>query len=419
MKRMASPASILALFVILAAVSLLRADIFSQRITGTLYERAYNYPESLVRINVSYTYSATDPPLVSSISSTTTTFAGGDSTSTTTLSTFEGGVQYINGLTKIEYYEYRAGYPTHYAYLMFLFNEEDDLLEMKMAKPGADSLHAVYHYRADNQPDSLYYKKSEYPYPSWYSFYYDENDCLDYCLQYIPYDGQWNLYRRFNQTYAYEAPQYPAPLDFNNYRFYNVSSSWNGAFEECSPIYDKAFAPTSIAHEQWDDYYQSWFPASSSFYGAQTDGGLVTLVEGQYGSYTGHYHFDETGTYIGKETYYADGTMSVYHVYWDPPHMVGADDPAQTPAPSRLNCHPNPFRDRLTIRLDQKTDKPVTVAIYNIRGQLVKQWVSAGGTELAWDGRDAGNRFCNSGIYLVKLTLQGMPASTKRVTLVR
>jgi hypothetical protein len=100
------------------------------------------------------------------------------------------------------------------------------------------------------------------------------------------------------------------------------------------------------------------------------------------------------------------------------PDIVANSDDALIPPPLAINCYPNPFSDHLTIRLNQKVVTPLTVSVYNIKGQKVKEWSSVGKQDLIWDGRDNLQRYVSSGVYTIRL-IQGSESVSKRITLFR
>ena len=68
---------------------------------------------------------------------------------------------------------------------------------------------------------------------------------------------------------------------------------------------------------------------------------------------------------------------------------------------------PNPFNPQTTIRYDLPEASHVSLAIYNVMGQLVNVLVSerqdAGFYEAVWDGKDALGRSVGSGLYLMHM----------------
>ncbi len=69
--------------------------------------------------------------------------------------------------------------------------------------------------------------------------------------------------------------------------------------------------------------------------------------------------------------------------------------------------YPNPFNPSTTISFALPQASEVTLAIYNVRGQLVRTLVSgalqAGRHQAIWDGRDAGGSQVASGLYIYRM----------------
>ncbi len=69
--------------------------------------------------------------------------------------------------------------------------------------------------------------------------------------------------------------------------------------------------------------------------------------------------------------------------------------------------YPNPFNPSTTISFALPQASEVTLAIYNVRGQLVRTLVSgallAGRHQAIWDGRDAGGAQVASGLYIYRM----------------
>jgi len=116
--------------------------------------------------------------------------------------------------------------------------------------------------------------------------------------------------------------------------------------------------------------------------------------------------------------------------YGSPP--VANDDPIAPDIPAvSMTAYPNPFSVFTNIKvstLNSGSDRPESVnnacvTIYNIKGQRVKTIIldpGKTGEQLTfWDGRDADNTRCSSGIYFINLILNGRNVSTKKVTYIR
>lgn len=84
--------------------------------------------------------------------------------------------------------------------------------------------------------------------------------------------------------------------------------------------------------------------------------------------------------------------------------------------------HPNPFNPSTTIRFDLPEAGDVTLAIYNMRGQLVKTLhsgqLAAGRHSAVWDGTDSQALQVASGVYLYKLKAKDFVA-TKKLTFMK
>jgi len=72
-----------------------------------------------------------------------------------------------------------------------------------------------------------------------------------------------------------------------------------------------------------------------------------------------------------------------------------------------LSVSPNPFSTDTTLSLKLERPIPIVAAIYNLKGEKVKQLydgkLDSGYHKLAWDGRDERNAPVPAGIYLLKL----------------
>jgi predicted outer membrane repeat protein len=88
-------------------------------------------------------------------------------------------------------------------------------------------------------------------------------------------------------------------------------------------------------------------------------------------------------------------------------NVVGANEDL-IPLITKLNQnYPNPFNPSTTINYSLKENSKVTLNIYNIKGQKVKQLVShqrsAGQHSVVWNGTDDSGKSVSSGIYFYKL----------------
>lgn len=103
------------------------------------------------------------------------------------------------------------------------------------------------------------------------------------------------------------------------------------------------------------------------------------------------------------------------------PNITSNDDGNVAPITSKLgNNYPNPFNPETSISfsLDSKSTKNAKIDIYNIKGQKVKQIplaekdIKAG--KVTWNADDSA-----SGVYLYRLTSDGIVIDTKKATLLK
>ena len=118
-----------------------------------------------------------------------------------------------------------------------------------------------------------------------------------------------------------------------------------------------------------------------------------------------NFSFNSAGEYTAQSYSTDDGLSPPYYqsiVYnWETGSV--AYDPCHNPEiPLRIIAYPNPFRDRITISTNAKAALPLSVSIYNLRGQKVWHTQSLQ-PELDWDGRDNAGKLTSTGIYIINL----------------
>ena len=84
--------------------------------------------------------------------------------------------------------------------------------------------------------------------------------------------------------------------------------------------------------------------------------------------------------------------------------------------------YPNPFNPETTIRYSMKEASPVSIEIYNVKGQLVKSLVNttkeSGDHTVVWNGTDNSGRAVTSGVYYYKMNA-GKYSSTKKMIMMK
>lgn len=106
-----------------------------------------------------------------------------------------------------------------------------------------------------------------------------------------------------------------------------------------------------------------------------------------------------------------------------PPDPVANEDNVAPVLRSELKGnYPNPFNPQTTISYSVKENIPVTIEIYNVKGQKVKTLVqeskAAGDYSVVWNGVDENNRAMASGVYYFKM-IAGKYSSTKKMMLMK
>ncbi len=90
---------------------------------------------------------------------------------------------------------------------------------------------------------------------------------------------------------------------------------------------------------------------------------------------------------------------------------------------SPVRVAPNPFRSETTLSFSLQREARVRLGVFSPEGRLLKRLLRAelpvGPQELVWHGRDDQGRELPSGIYLLKIEIDGHEASAQRITLLR
>jgi len=106
-----------------------------------------------------------------------------------------------------------------------------------------------------------------------------------------------------------------------------------------------------------------------------------------------------------------------------PNHPVSGNDPSAPGLQTALlGNYPNPFNPSTTISFTVQDFSPVSIDIYNQKGQRVKTLLNeskaAGAYSVTWNGTDDSNRSVASGIYYFKMNA-GKYSSTKKMILMK
>jgi hypothetical protein len=100
--------------------------------------------------------------------------------------------------------------------------------------------------------------------------------------------------------------------------------------------------------------------------------------------------------------------------------ITAVSDELAPVAPIGITVYPNPFSGVCKIAIDGSKNAPVTVSIYNIKGQLTKTLYQGlnpqGYGALQWDGRTDQNQRAAAGVYWIKVDT-GTATATRKIVL--
>ena len=108
------------------------------------------------------------------------------------------------------------------------------------------------------------------------------------------------------------------------------------------------------------------------------------------------------------------------------PNAVPNDDPTTSLVSSTgavlHTAYPNPFNPSTTISFDVTNNEKVSINIYNVKGQLVKnicnQMYDKGYHSIIWNGKDNKGTQCGTGVYFYKMQA-GKDTQTKKMMMIK
>jgi len=105
----------------------------------------------------------------------------------------------------------------------------------------------------------------------------------------------------------------------------------------------------------------------------------------------------------------------------NPCSTTGVDTPAQPLSHYMGQNYPNPFNPATTIDYALASPERVSIAVYNVRGELIRMLVSerkpAGWYSVEWDGRDQHGNPVASGVYVSRMQAGSFTDSKKLILL--
>lgn len=153
------------------------------------------------------------------------------------------------------------------------------------------------------------------------------------------------------------------------------------------------------------------------------------LMERPYMEHIGDIEFSGENAYLVLTTgaKFMEGEYERNHYIQkiDLSDFVGAnDDEINLPELHySMNAYPNPFNPTTTISFSIPEESKVDIAIYNLKGQKVKQLVNdniaKGQHSIIWNGEDSADKKVASGIYFYRLSVNGKTEVVKKCLLLK
>lgn len=233
----------------------------------------------------------------------------------------------------------------------------------------------------------------------------------------VRFDSTGFVIGAFGDTSIVDLAQiYNTPLPSFPNAALNLGYSWE---------YD--FPGTGIGDQHWDNLVESISETVVTPYGIFNDCVKVEIVI-----------TDTLGNTVQTgDLYYAKDVGQVLNDGWSTwannfkfelteYHVQSTVDVKSSPSvPILFSLHqnyPNPFNPETTIRFELPQAEDVTINIYNLQGQLVRELVSenreAGLHNIVWDAREDAGRIMPSGVYLYRIQAGGF-SQVKKLMLLR
>jgi hypothetical protein len=254
---------------------------------------------------------------------------------------------------------------------------------------------------------------------------------LDAAAVAVASNGGMTLYAAHDEDYLYVATQSTqSTTGLDHFILLATASTAAPApWAKSGTVYGKDFFLAEEGNNSWC----GWFDSTETVLAGGAATGAVlegTLARSRIGAATVVYlaaarYGTADGGWLALQAPAGDGNG---HIEWIEyaPYDLGATGISGTGAnASNVNqilFAPNPFRPGDAIRFRIAAPAEARLAIYDLRGRLVRVLVDgsarAGEGRAAWDGNDASGRAVPSGVYFYRLTAQGH-SSTGRLLLLR
>ncbi|PKN78686.1 MAG: hypothetical protein CVU48_07595 [Candidatus Cloacimonetes bacterium HGW-Cloacimonetes-1] len=384
-----------------------------------LMQYDYTYSHSMIGSGNGYEhyyYRVDNPSLIDTVG-----FLDNENGENVTMGRYQyyGNIQNTGEGKRIEYYINLIGQSYPYKHIFYVLDAEGrvtrDFSETwNVAAADYVNFNDTYrHFNAAGYADSVYYS---YAYGTnvyhRYSKRSFDGTLLQNTVVYVNGPVNWIPSIKYAYTYTGNPVELPAFIRFDNL----WSQSVDGRSHDIETFCNPKIVPESITRYNWES--SAWvvdtnYTLAQSISNNQVSIGYVYNNEwsGSSEAYYANMEGDIVDRYTTSHGGEESGNRHEYFI-WD--SVVGNDDNL-APEPSNfITVYPNPFTNQVSIVIAGKDSTPADITIYNIKGQIVRQWQRTNATKLVWDGKDAANQRVSSGIYLIK-SRQGKLSSTAKV----
>lgn len=146
-----------------------------------------------------------------------------------------------------------------------------------------------------------------------------------------------------------------------------------------------------------------------------------SLFPDNYGAsvHIGDFAYDiqhgNTFTFVPSHTGTFAGQIIIHN------YFTGVENQTALPPVTSVSVYPNPCRSTATIAFSLNRKSPVSIDVYNIKGQhvrsLQKGQLSKGVQQIKWDSKTEAGQNAASGVYIVRIKAAGMEKTVKLMLL--
>ncbi len=389
---------------LLASCTLARAVERSvyKRLSSTHYEYYSSLDDAGGASDVQYYYTSPNSMLLGSV----TYHAVSDLEGETNLAyNFQSSITNTPSGRQVDYFATPIGDGISAFSLMYVLDSQNRVLHSRHIDYGASpedtvSVSEIFRrYNAYGYADSIYSVSrtgnETFESCSVSSF---NNSMLSATTLFYKNNGAWKPSWRYTFSYPSNPTVLPEFIRWDNLSnqilFESISSY--------ASAYNPKVIPSEIVFEVRDNGVWTEINGERMFQ-TLVDGVVLMRFSSQLLSGSGSYRANQSGDIIGYSdgwSYGMDHGSRTYAINWE---SVVLNDEEEVIAIDPLpRAYPNPFKESTMIRLENSSKFGSKVSIYNLRGQLVRQWDNVWGNEVFWDGKDGRSMAVPSGVYLIK-----------------